>query len=198
MLMGVQLGGGTDINKAVAYCQEHISDPAKTLFILITDLMEGGVEAQLVRRMGEIQASGVRTLCLLALSDSGIPYYDERVATKLAKLGVPCFGCTPSKLPELVHGGARRRRSGRAGQARAHQVEESRQPPLAKFRSVLNEIAARQCGLQPRETLGAQFRPAHVELLQRLHPGQGLDAGIAHGRVLQPQFLQLREVPTGV
>ncbi|MEM7385301.1 MAG: VWA domain-containing protein, partial [Verrucomicrobiota bacterium] len=104
MLMGVQLGGGTDINKAVAYCQERITDPAKTLFILITDLMEGGVEAQLVRRMGEIVESGARTFCLLALSDSGIPTYDERVAAKLAKLGVPCFGCTPKKLPELVHG----------------------------------------------------------------------------------------------
>ncbi|MEO0444825.1 MAG: VWA domain-containing protein [Verrucomicrobiota bacterium] len=104
MLMGVQLGGGTDINKAVAYCQEHISDPAKTLFVLITDLMEGGVEAQLIRRMKEIKESGVRTFCLLALSDSGIPWYDERVASKLANLGVPCFGCTPEKLPELVHG----------------------------------------------------------------------------------------------
>ncbi len=104
MLMGVQLGGGTDINKAVAYCQEHITDPAKTLFILITDLMEGGVEAQLIRRMGEIKESGVRTFCLLALSDSGIPSYDEKVASKLARLGVPCFGCTPAKLPELVHG----------------------------------------------------------------------------------------------
>lgn len=104
MLMGVQLGGGTDINKAVAYCQTHITDPAKTLFILITELIEGGVEVQLVRRMKEIKESGVRTICLLALSYSGIPYYDEGIAKKLANLGVPCFGCTPNKLPELVHG----------------------------------------------------------------------------------------------
>ena len=34
MLFGVQLGGGTDINKSVAYCQQFITDPARTLFFL--------------------------------------------------------------------------------------------------------------------------------------------------------------------
>ena len=104
MLMGVQLGGGTDINKAVGYCRSHVSDPRRTLFILITDLIEGGVEAQLVKRMHDMQEAGVRSLCLLALNDSGVPYYDERVAAKLEAVGVPCFGCTPGQLPELVHG----------------------------------------------------------------------------------------------
>ena len=42
MLFGVQLGGGTDINKSVAYCEQFVKDPRKTLFILITDLFEGG------------------------------------------------------------------------------------------------------------------------------------------------------------
>ena len=107
MLFGVQLGGGTDINKSVAYCQQFITDPARTLFFLITDLMEGGNEAQLVRRIEDMVGSGVKVICLLALSDSGVPYYDERLATKLAKLGVPCFGCTPNKLPELLEGALR-------------------------------------------------------------------------------------------
>ena len=107
MLMGIQLGGGTDINKSVSYCENFISDPARTLFILITDLMEGGNEAQLVRRLKEMCESGVRVLCLLALSDSGIPYFDDRLAGKLARLGIPCFGCTPNKLPELVEGALR-------------------------------------------------------------------------------------------
>jgi len=48
--------------------------------------------------------SGVRVICLLALSDSGIPSYDERVAKKISEFGVPCFGCTPNKLPELIEG----------------------------------------------------------------------------------------------
>ncbi len=107
MLFGVQLGGGTDINKSVAYCEQFMSDPSRTLFILITDLFEGGNEAQLVRRLGDIVASGVRAICLLALSDSGVPCYDEGLARKLAALGIPCFGCTPQKLPELLEGALR-------------------------------------------------------------------------------------------
>lgn len=104
MIFGVQLGGGTDINKAVAYCEPHLTDPAQSLFILITDLFEGGNEAQLVRRLQAMVESGVRVICLLALSDSGVPYFDDRLAKKLAKLGIPCFGCTPNKLPELIEG----------------------------------------------------------------------------------------------
>jgi hypothetical protein len=104
MLFGVQLGGGTDINKSVGYCQQYITDPARTLYFLITDLFEGGNQAQLVRRMEEMVASGVRVICLLALSDSGVPCYDEGLAKKLNSFGIPCFGCTPQKLPELLHG----------------------------------------------------------------------------------------------
>ena len=107
MLFGVQLGGGTDINKSVAYCEKFISDPARTLFVLLTDLYEGGNEAQLVRRLGEMVESGVRVLCLLALSDSGVPCFDDRLARKLASLGIPCFGCTPQKLPQLLEGALR-------------------------------------------------------------------------------------------
>ena len=47
MIFGVQLGGGTDINKAVAYCEKFIPDPAQTIFFLISDLIEGGNQAQL-------------------------------------------------------------------------------------------------------------------------------------------------------
>lgn len=102
MIFGVQLGGGTDINKSVAYCEQFIKDPKKTLFILLTDLFEGGNEAQLVRRMGDMKAAGVKAICLLALADGGAPCYDERLARKLAALGIPCFACTPARLPELV------------------------------------------------------------------------------------------------
>jgi len=50
-------------------------------------------------------------ICLLALSDSGIPTFDERLAKKISDFGVPCFGCTPNKLPELIEGARRPRRS---------------------------------------------------------------------------------------
>lgn len=104
MLFGIQLGGGTDINKSVAYCEPFISDPKKTLFILVSDLYEGGNRSELLRRMEAMQQAGVKVLCLLALSDQGTPVYDDGVARKLASFGIPCFGCSPDKLPELVEG----------------------------------------------------------------------------------------------
>ena len=102
LLFGIQLGGGTDIHRAVSYCQGFIKSPQRTLFILLTDLFEGGNEAALVRRLEEMAASGVRAMCLLALSDSGVPSYDENLAKKLACVGVPCFACTPSLLPQML------------------------------------------------------------------------------------------------
>jgi Mg-chelatase subunit ChlD len=104
MLFGIQLGGGTDINRAVAYCQPLVRDPRKTLLILITDLFEGGHERELVRRMEDLVASGVKCVCLLALSDSGVPSHDERLAARFAEAGVPSFGCTPNMLPPLLEG----------------------------------------------------------------------------------------------
>lgn len=104
MLFGIQLGGGTDINKSVAYCQQFITDPSKTLFILLSDLYEGGNQASLIKRMEEMHESGVKVLCLLALSDRGVPCYDEGLARRLSKIGIPCFACTPTLLPELLEG----------------------------------------------------------------------------------------------
>jgi uncharacterized protein with von Willebrand factor type A (vWA) domain len=102
MLFGVQLGGGTDINKSVNYCQSLITNPKKTLFILISDLYEGGVRAGLLRRLNDMKDDGVTVITLLALSDSGKPDYDVQLAQEIAKLGISCFACTPNRLPELV------------------------------------------------------------------------------------------------
>jgi hypothetical protein len=104
LLFGVQLGGGTDINRAVKYCQGLVRDPRKTLFILITDLYEGGNQRELLRRMAEMTGSGTRAVCLLALSDAGAPSYDEALAKQFRELGVPCFACTPNLLPEVLAG----------------------------------------------------------------------------------------------
>ncbi len=102
LLFGIQLGGGTDINRAVGYCRQFVKTPRKTLFILLTDLYEGGNEAELVRRLEEMAASGVRALCLLALADDGVPAYDAGLAKKLANVGVPSFACTPKLLPQML------------------------------------------------------------------------------------------------
>lgn len=103
ILFSAQLGGGTDINRAVAYAQANfIERPDKTLFILITDLYEGGNGKELLVRMRKLVESRVKAVTLLALSDSGHPSYDHGMAKAFAELGIPCFGCTPRKLVELM------------------------------------------------------------------------------------------------
>ena len=102
LLFGTQLGGGTDINRAVGYCQRLITRPSKTIFILISDLIEGGVAEQLLRRSAEIIGAGTNMICLLALSDQGTPCYDEGLAAKMTSLGAPAFACTPDLFPDLM------------------------------------------------------------------------------------------------
>lgn len=102
VLFGTQLGGGTDINRAVRYCRQRITRPAQTIFVLISDLYEGGVEADLLRQTKEMIGSGVTMVCLLALSDSGAPCYDEALAARMTALGAPSFACTPDLFPSLM------------------------------------------------------------------------------------------------
>ncbi|MCR4411700.1 MAG: VWA domain-containing protein [Thermoguttaceae bacterium] len=102
LLFGTQLGGGTDINRAVAYCQQLITRPTQTIFVLITDLFEGGNQAEMHGRIAAMVGSGVQVICLLALNDDGAPCFDERSAATLAGLGAPTFACTPDKFPDLM------------------------------------------------------------------------------------------------
>jgi hypothetical protein len=102
VLFGVQLGGGTDINGAIAYCQQLIDRPAETVFVLVSDLYEGGVQVEMLRRFGQLVTAGVTAVALLALSDSGRPAYDRANAEALAALGVPAFACTPDVFGELM------------------------------------------------------------------------------------------------
>lgn len=103
VLFSAQLGGGTDINRAVAYAQQNfIERPDKTIFLLITDLYEGGNKEELLARMRQLVDARVKTLVLLALSDSGTPAYDHEMARELTEMGVHCFGCTPNLLVAVM------------------------------------------------------------------------------------------------
>ncbi len=102
LLFGVQLGGGTDIDRALKYCQQHIGRPNDTILVLVSDLYEGGNERSMRQRMSELVASGVQFVMLLALNDDGKPSYDQDNAKFLATLGVPAFACTPDKFPALM------------------------------------------------------------------------------------------------
>jgi hypothetical protein len=102
LLFGVQLGGGTDINAALSYCQQIITKPADTVLVLITDLFEGGSDDNMRKRAAELIAAGVQVIVLLALNDDGAPAYDHSNAQYFSNLGIPVFACTPDKFPDLM------------------------------------------------------------------------------------------------
>ena len=109
LLYGIQLGGGTDIERSVAYCTELITEPEKTTMFLVTDLYEGGNRNGLIRRLGELKGSGVNVIVLLAISDSGKPMFDESIAEKIAAFDIPCFACPPERLPEMLEAALKKR-----------------------------------------------------------------------------------------
>ena len=102
VLFGTQLGGGTDINKALSYCQGLIRRPEDTIVILISDLYEGGNNAELLKRTATMLGSGVQMISLLALADDGAPCFDARNAAEFTALGSPTFACTPDLFPDLM------------------------------------------------------------------------------------------------
>ena len=102
LLFGVQLGGGTDIARALTYCQGVITRPQDTVLVLVTDLYEGGDAREMRKKFVSLVNSGVQLIVLPALNDDGAPSYDKSHAEFLANIGVPTFACTPDKFPNLM------------------------------------------------------------------------------------------------
>lgn len=102
LLFGTQLGGGTDINKALAYVEGLVRVPSDTILVLISDLYEGGNAKSMLKRVSQLQRSGVQIISLLALNDEGAPMYDKNIANKFAGMGIPAFACSPQLFPDLM------------------------------------------------------------------------------------------------
>jgi Mg-chelatase subunit ChlD len=109
VLFGTQLGGGTDINRALGYCQSLIRRPGDTILVLISDLYEGGNRNEMLKRAATIAASGVNVIALLALDDKGAPFFDHHVAAQFAGFGIPAFACTPDLFPDLMAAAVQKR-----------------------------------------------------------------------------------------
>jgi uncharacterized protein with von Willebrand factor type A (vWA) domain len=109
ILFGVQLGGGTDINQALGYCQSLVTTPRDTILVLVSDLFEGGQRHDLLRRAAALVDSGVQVVVLLALSDEGAPAFGHDNAAAFAALGIPAFACTPELFPDLMAAAIARR-----------------------------------------------------------------------------------------
>lgn len=102
VLMSVQLGGGTHIAKALRYGETLIENPGRTLFILVSDLVEGYPVSQMYRAGKDILDAGSRLLVLTALDFEGHAMYDEHAARTFADMGAEVAALTPDALAEWI------------------------------------------------------------------------------------------------
>lgn len=102
LLLAARLYGGTDIAQAVSYADQIIERPSDTVFLMITDLFEGGREDEMLAQFHHLVSRGVRVICLLALDDEGEPAYSHSTAQELVGMGIPSFACTPDAFPDLL------------------------------------------------------------------------------------------------
>ncbi len=118
LLFGVQLGGGTDIHRALTYCQGLVRQPHDTILVLISDLYEGGSRERMLTRAAALVHAGVQVIALLALNDDGAPGFDHGNAAALSAMGIPAFACTPDLFPDLLAAAINRQDIGQWAAAR--------------------------------------------------------------------------------
>ncbi|MFK7752121.1 MAG: VWA domain-containing protein [Sedimentitalea sp.] len=97
-LLSVQLGGGTNIGRAVTYCESLIENPQRTVFALITDFAEGASPRVLYSALARLAEARVRMIGLIALDHNNQGYYDIATATKAADIGMHVGAMTPNRF----------------------------------------------------------------------------------------------------
>jgi Mg-chelatase subunit ChlD len=102
LLMKVQLGGGTDIARAVGYGAGLVENPRRAVVAVVSDFYEGGDPYRLVRTVRELAEQGSTVLCLAALDEEADPVYDRELAGRLAQAGAHVGAMTPGQLAGFV------------------------------------------------------------------------------------------------
>lgn len=97
-LMSVQLGGGTDIGKALLYGAELIEIPRNTIVVLVSDFFEGGQPSIMLGAVRKMVESGVTFLGLAALDSRANPSYSTEMARELVDAGAHVAAMTPGEL----------------------------------------------------------------------------------------------------
>lgn len=102
LLMRVQLGGGTDIARALAYGASLVTEPRRSIVVLVSDLYEGGNTYALLATVRELIAQGTVVLVLPALDSEAAPVFDRDLAQRLVDLGAHVGALTPAHLALFV------------------------------------------------------------------------------------------------
>ena len=103
-LLSVQLGGGTNIGKAVAYCEQYVEDSERTVFALISDFCEGASPRALFASIARLAEARVKLIGITALDDANAAFFDENIASKAVALGMNVGTMTPDKFAEWLAG----------------------------------------------------------------------------------------------
>lgn len=104
VLLTVQLGGGTNIGRAVQYCEQLVSNPQRTVLALISDFEEGAPPGPLLAALRRMAESRVTLLGLAALDARAQPVYDHGMAQRLADQGMHVAALTPQHFAEWLAG----------------------------------------------------------------------------------------------
>lgn len=102
ILMSVQLGGGTNIGQAMQYCESLVVNPKRTVFVLVSDFMEGASPTVMLGVCQRMSEAGVTLLGLAALDEEAQAVYDRQAAEELAARGMQIAALTPKKLAQWL------------------------------------------------------------------------------------------------
>ncbi|NSX53427.1 VWA domain-containing protein [Parasulfitobacter algicola] len=102
LLLSVQLGGGTDIGRAVSYCEMLVEQPSRTVLALVSDFYEGAGPRRLLASIARLNEARVCMLGIAALDDSGQADFDRGMAEQLAALGMNVAAMTPENFADWL------------------------------------------------------------------------------------------------
>ncbi len=102
LLLTVQLGGGTDIGRAMRYCETLVRTPQRTVVALISDFEEGALPGPLLASVQRLTEARVKVLGLAALDEAAQPVYDRGMAQRLAGRGAEVAALTPTHFAEWL------------------------------------------------------------------------------------------------
>lgn len=102
ILMKVQLGGGTDIYRALEYAKKQVATPHKTIVVLVSDLYDSNAYRLMLRSGRDLVESGCRLFVLPALDYDALPCYNKRAAQCFSSFGAHVAALTPEELAKWI------------------------------------------------------------------------------------------------
>jgi len=109
LLFGVQLGGGTDIIKALSFARQKMRNPRECIVFVVSDLYDNAPDHILIEKFHTMHQDGIRQVVIPAISDSGRADFNKNVADRLSSIGIETVACSPDKfceiLPRVLAGG---------------------------------------------------------------------------------------------